>query len=333
MRKAAPDQKSAGLVVMLCPESAAKGNNMVWGSIISAGASLAGSLLNKSSAGDQIDASREMSAANLEMQKQFAQEGIRWRVADAKAAGIHPLYALGAQLPSYSPSTYVPGDSGNIGGGLADAGAHIGRAIDATRTPEEKVSSRLDELTLTRAELENDLLRSQIAKLNQSPTVGMPPTKSQMIPGQADIERMGLTITPSEQHVVEKPQEVIVSSPGIPSQEPFPITDTGFVRTPTGLAPVPSKDAKERIEDQFVPEAMWSLRNHIIPTLGMGGSPPSHHLLPPGAESWRWSRSAQEWQPIYEGGRTRDELQWDWDNPSRERVFNGLGVSISRERR
>lgn len=42
--------------------------------------------------------------AQLAYQKEFAQHGLRWRVEDAKAAGLHPLSALGAQgLPAYSP--------------------------------------------------------------------------------------------------------------------------------------------------------------------------------------------------------------------------------------
>ena len=40
---------------------------------------------------------------NIKYQKQFAQHGIRWKVEDAKAAGLHPLYALGANTHSFTP--------------------------------------------------------------------------------------------------------------------------------------------------------------------------------------------------------------------------------------
>ena len=40
---------------------------------------------------------------NYDMQKEFAQMGIQWRVADAKAAGLHPLAALGAAPAHASP--------------------------------------------------------------------------------------------------------------------------------------------------------------------------------------------------------------------------------------
>lgn len=62
--------------------------------------------------------------ANVLLQKEFAQKGIQWRVADAKKAGISPLAALGAQLHSAAP-TYVGSDPGNaqtqIGSKVADA--------------------------------------------------------------------------------------------------------------------------------------------------------------------------------------------------------------------
>jgi hypothetical protein len=45
---------------------------------------------------------RDTNSANIAMQKEFAQQGIGWKVADAKKAGIHPLFALGAS--THSPS-------------------------------------------------------------------------------------------------------------------------------------------------------------------------------------------------------------------------------------
>ena len=48
--------------------------------------------------GGKISSDAESSSAsqNIVMQKEFAQKGIRWKVEDAKQAGIHPLYALGS---------------------------------------------------------------------------------------------------------------------------------------------------------------------------------------------------------------------------------------------
>ena len=53
------------------------------GALISAGSSILKGVLGKKSAKKQRD-------IEYERQKEFAQQGIRWKVADAKSAGIHP---------------------------------------------------------------------------------------------------------------------------------------------------------------------------------------------------------------------------------------------------
>lgn len=68
-----------------------------------------------------------------ERQKEFAQNGIRWRVDDAKAAGIHPIFAIGANVPTYSPQAAVGTDFG-----LSKVGQSIGRAIEAKQTADER---------------------------------------------------------------------------------------------------------------------------------------------------------------------------------------------------
>lgn len=42
---------------------------------------------------------------NIELQREFAQHGISWKVDDAISAGIHPLAALGADTMSFTPSS------------------------------------------------------------------------------------------------------------------------------------------------------------------------------------------------------------------------------------
>lgn len=99
---------------------------------------------------------------NIALQREFAQNGISWRVQDARNSGIHPLAALGASTTSFSPVT--------VGSNLADAygsaGQDFGRAINATMSAPDrsKASSKAAEaLTLERGQLENELLRTQIA--------------------------------------------------------------------------------------------------------------------------------------------------------------------------
>lgn len=281
---------------------------MVLGSLIGAGASIVGGLIGKKASDKQAAVQAEQATLDREMSKQFAQEGIRWRVADAKAAGIHPLYALGAQLPSHSPSTFVPGDTSALGDAFARAGDHIGRAVDASRSAGERTLTKLQALQIERGELENELLRSQIAKekAQLGPPLPMPgEQRSSFMPGQGDPERLGLTVKPATEHVEQQPQSVTVANPRNTSMEPHAVTDRGFVWTGSGYAPVPSKDAKERMEDMAIPEIAWSIRNLLLPNLGNKSMEPPAHLIPEGYNSWRWSYSKQEWQPHYDPHRAR----------------------------
>ena len=118
----------------------------------------------------EIQRQNQWSQKNIDLQKEFAQSGIRWKVEDAKAAGIHPLYALGANTTSYSPvsvggvsapgsTPYASSGGSSLGGALADAGQNIGRAVSAMATPQEKIANGL---ALKNMELQNDLLASQI---------------------------------------------------------------------------------------------------------------------------------------------------------------------------
>lgn len=93
-------------------------NPLIIGGLISAGGSIAGSLLNR-------NANRDANTANADLQREFAQKGIQWRVADAKAAGIHPLAALGVNVGSARP-TYT---GGNPGAGITGASQSIGSAV------------------------------------------------------------------------------------------------------------------------------------------------------------------------------------------------------------
>lgn len=67
------------------------------------------------------DQSRKLAHEQMDAQREFAQMGIRWKVADAKAAGIHPVYALGAQGATYSPVIQSIPDYGAMGQDLTRA--------------------------------------------------------------------------------------------------------------------------------------------------------------------------------------------------------------------
>lgn len=250
-----------------------------------AAGSLIGSALNYDSAQDQI-----------EWQKQLAKHGIAMRVKDAQASGIHPLYALGAQVSSFSPV-----QAGDLSSSLGSAGQDIGRAIDAGMSAPEKVdayTTQLRSLQLEKGRLENDMLRSQLVRMNLSPVAPAPTTGDPfLIGGQADSGvRPGVVGATSA--VTDKPLTRTVSNPGSPWQEPGAITGVGWERTPTGWAPTPSADVKNRIEDSPM-EWLWFLRNNIIPTFSGEGAKLRQPTWSPGAgREWYFNPWLQEYQSV-----------------------------------
>lgn len=136
------------------------------GPLIGAGASLLGGFLGRQHQDEQR-------ARNEQLQREFAQSSIQWKVADAKKAGIHPLYALGA--PSISPAVSVQGDP--MASAVSSMGQDISRAVNATRSNEDRndaFSLTVQKMQLQRMGLENELLSSQIARLRDNTNPPMP---------------------------------------------------------------------------------------------------------------------------------------------------------------
>lgn len=145
--------------------------------MLSAGTTLLGGFLNRSETAKNNQRQLENAEANRALQLKFAQEGIRWKVNDAKDAGIHPLYALGAQTTSFSPVSLGTTADTSLGSAMASAGQDLSRSMNATRTQSERdaaVVKTVQDLELTNMGLKNELLASQIAKLKSSINPPMP---------------------------------------------------------------------------------------------------------------------------------------------------------------
>lgn len=212
---------------------------------------------------------RDVRSSNENLQREFATMGIQWKVEDAKKAGIHPLAALGAQTHSYQPATV--GDSGVD---LLEMGQNISRAVQAGTVP-----SQLEELSLERAGLENELLRTQIqqARNPQLPSLG----GGYDVPGAGDVK-----IDPSES---------TSHAPGKIDQEAGHYPSIGWERVEGGLRPVPSKIAKERQEDDLVQELMWKADNYLPWNMTKDKAPPDS-WLPKGYDYWDWNPLRFAWE-------------------------------------
>lgn len=246
----------------------------LFGAKMSADSSNKAARLNAIAAANQaeIDYTRYLEARDRDerLQREFAQSGVQWRVEDAQKAGIHPLAALGAQTSSYSSNVGVPSAQtgarpfagASMGSGLAAAGQDISRAMQATRTTDQRTEAynrSIQDLSVQRMGLENDLLASQVAKnLQPSTGPGFPSSSKRLLDGQGDSSL-----------VKDEALKRTALNPNANSQEPGPVTDIGFTRTQTGYAPVYSKDAKERLEDDTGGMIAWNLRNRIMPMFGL----------------------------------------------------------------
>lgn len=149
------------------------------GSLISAGASLLGGFLNRDAQKDANEANAAQAAQNIALQREFAQNAIQWKAADAEKAGIHPVFAMGASGPSFSPVTVGAIPESGIGTGLQSMGQDISRSVAAYRGPGEKVGGAMqaqqvasNALDLETKSLNNQLLRAKIANITQP---GTPP--------------------------------------------------------------------------------------------------------------------------------------------------------------
>lgn len=152
------------------------------GELISAGASLLGGLFNRDSARDANAQQLMLARENAAAQKEFAQSGIQWRVEDAKKAGVHPLYAIGANTPTYSPVSMTSSADTSMGDAIRGAGQDIGRAVEASsdvKARESLYQARVQDLTLQRMELENAGLATDLIKKRAT----NPPMASLAAPG------------------------------------------------------------------------------------------------------------------------------------------------------
>lgn len=102
-----------------------------------------------------LDTQTAEAEKNRQLQEEFAKNGIQWKVADAQAAGLSPLYALSGGA-SYSPGPLpvMQLPDMTFGKALSNMGQNVSRAAMAAQTEEERQKQALS----------IDLVRSQIGE-------------------------------------------------------------------------------------------------------------------------------------------------------------------------
>lgn len=238
-------------------------------------------------------------------QQQQDKNSIQWRVADATAAGLHPLVAAGfnpgsgpvavnasTSPPSSSPGMVPPQGDPSASSRGGNMGQNISRAIRAMLTPEERQELDKSKLyaeverqrDLERRGLENEtlelrnaILRSELALRNANPT---PAAGAVANPSSAKIGS-----------VEYQPAMPVVSGKNR-SQQPGSYTDYKYIRTRDGIVVQPSDDVKKGMDDDIVQQAQWWFRNNLVPALEYDTkfAKPDPRDFPnrPGYE-WKWA--------------------------------------------
>lgn len=138
------------------------------------------------------DARADLAKFNANMQKEFAQNSIRWKVEDAKRAGLHPMAALGVSSSSFSPvSAQFESPDFSF---LKDMGQNLDREALAAKDKEsrdeaESFSRESNGLTLEKMGLENDILREELASIRakRANTTQVPPAAPPVDPERVQV--------------------------------------------------------------------------------------------------------------------------------------------------
>lgn len=241
----------------------------------------AGKVADYFSGRDKQKSDEAIARANIEAQREFAQQGIRWKVNDALAAGVHPLAALGASTTSFSPVQVGGGQQTDFSG----MGQDFGRAIESMMQKDEKAQRRADEaskLAIEKAGLENDILRAELnskiatrgaGSAQQGP--GMPSPVSRVPLPRPGPDRTVGGVAVSEDDIKQKaedyPQTKVVRPFGYP------------------LYANPWFNDGQQFEDRYGDSEIGSTGKFIVNTI-------ADHAY----TGWRWANEG------YRGNRTGD---------------------------
>lgn len=315
-------------------------DGMGWGSAIGGAiGGIASGVAGLISSGQSSASAGRLNQLNYEHQKEFAQNGIRWKVADAKAAGLHPLAALGASTAQYTPATAI-GDSPDWSF-LADAGQSIGRAVDAKRTQQERVEQQQKQdaafaLKAENQKAENDLIRAQTASIQQDMVLRQAKAAEQAVRTQQQVPAMpslgrdgsvmvGQGDATSPAGIEAKPAEIVVNDPQTRTAEAGSHPDKRWLRTSTGgYQPVRSEAAQNALEDDIVGSFRYDMRNGLANMANSQDNAPPRAFLPDGGRGnyfWFWDGVLGEWYPVKVGDILRNRPSW---LPDKLRRFQGV---------
>lgn len=225
----------------------------LWGAVAKIGGDLLGAHFQEESNEDARTLQRETTAVNNQLQKDFAQQGVRWRVEDAKAAGLHPLFALTGQGAQFTPSAISIDGRSPTGDAFSRAGQHLGEALQRQENAKEATARLRVNEALAAANIEKDLAQanyynSMAARTRNGATPTMPDMGdgAGWVGGSGSVVHQGASNTPMldrreivpSQNVSASSNDTAVESGGSPHWKQYTLDNSGLtIQLPAGSGP------------------------------------------------------------------------------------------------
>lgn len=290
--------------------------NMGFSSFVDPALDYFGAEADRKAAQDVNRKAAEEAEKNRQMQIEFAKNGVRWRVEDATAAGLHPLAALGASGASYSggSTSYLPESRGGSYRALSRMGQDASRAMMAMATPEEKEIKRLQ---LDRLKTDNliagmELLERKKRLLDSVGTGDGPGTNAgYSIGGQSD----GLRYAGRRIDLV--PNRITYDEPGAPQQTAGASSMFDMYKTKRGFLGLLNQKAAESTEDDWLAK----IGIHLQSLLSGAEGPQKmtrNFRVPSGYDRYAYGGPVGGYAPVKRGSRTVWEAIHDLGREGRE---------------
>jgi hypothetical protein len=143
---------------------------------------------------------RGQATQNFLWQRRFAKNAVRWRAEDAKRAGLHPLWAMGASVPSFQPTVVGQSDTGSS---WSDAFTQAGNALNHFAMAKQNIKESEARIGLLEAQ-KNEIENSKIASDGQRGAQTFAASKQLApvftpLPGRTDKQAWGRGAVPVEE--------------------------------------------------------------------------------------------------------------------------------------
>lgn len=155
------------------------------GNLLSFGGGLISDMSNRTTASQNRRLTREQMAMQKAQFDAQMDQSVQRRVADARAAGVHPLFALGASVGA-SPTASIGGGQPATGSAAGKALTAIGNQIAAAHLASQSASAKRDEAEAAYIDAQRKKLESEIGSRGRDgATIGSTDPKAGM--GQPDV--------------------------------------------------------------------------------------------------------------------------------------------------